>query len=83
MLAGRIAKKPVLIESLIPGSTVSIVQREVKADTPFMNFFNGREATLEHDAIVTDITKIELSKFAVELLADYRKSLAAQLMGDL
>ena len=83
VLAGRIAKKPVLIESLIPGSTISIVQREVKADTPFTNFFNGREATLEHDAIVTDVTKIELSKFAVELLSDYRKSLAAQLMGDL
>lgn len=83
VLAGRIAKKPMLIETLIPGSIVNIVQREVKADTPFMNFFNGRETTLEHDAIVTDITKIELSKFAFNLLDDCRKTLAAQLMGDL
>lgn len=83
VLAGRIAKKPVLIESLIPGSTISIVQREVKADTPFMNFFNGKEATLEHDAIVTDVVKLDLSKFAVETLTDYRKNLAMQLMGDL
>lgn len=83
VLAGRIAKKPVLIESLIPGSIISIVQREVKADTPFTNFFNGREATLEHDAIVTDITKIELSKFTLKLLDDYRQNLSAQLMGDL
>ena len=83
VLAGRVAKQPTLIESLIPGSTISIVQREVKADTPFMNFFNGKEATLEHDAIVTDVTKVELSKFALELLSDYRKSLAAKLMGDL
>lgn len=83
VLAGRIAKKPGLVESLIPGSTISVVQREVKADTPFMNFFNGREATLEHDAIVNDITKIELSDFAIMMLGDYRKSLVAELMGDL
>lgn len=83
VLAGRIAKKPVLVESLIPGSIISIVQREVKADTPFMNFFNGKEATLEHDAVVTDVVKVELSKFALKLLDDYRQKLAAELMGDL
>lgn len=83
VLAGRISKRPVLVESLLPGSTITVLQREVKANVPFMNYFSGKENTIDHDSIVTDIADIKLGEFALSTLDAYKQNLAAALMGDL
>lgn len=83
VLAGRISKRPVLVESLLPGSTITVLQREVKANVPFMNYFSGKENTIDHDSVVTDIADIKLGEFALSTLDAYKQNLAAALMGDL
>lgn len=83
VLAGRISKRPMLVESLIPGSVITVVQRDVKADTPFMNYFSNKTNTIEHDSIVTDVVKLEVSDFTRSMMDDYKKMLASALMGDL